>query len=130
MRFVLAVGVALLVACGNPSEAPHFNTGTIVASDDQFVPAVDTVVIGQLITWTFPGSNQDTHNVTWNNSPDTSRTSGNRQPGAPNYQAFFGATGTYSYYCAFHASSGMVGTVTACQPSDSVSGGFNSHACS
>ena len=129
MRFVLAVGLVMLVACGNPSDLPHVNTTQIAAIDDQFSPSIDTVVVSQEIIWSFPTGNADTHTVTWTSSDTSLHNSGDRAPGAPNYKQFFGTVGTYSYQCSHHASMGMVGTLVVCQPSTTVSGAFNPAAC-
>jgi plastocyanin len=125
MRFVLAVGAALLVACGSPSDLPHVNTTMIAAIDDQFSPSIDTVVVSQNITWSFPGGNVDTHNVTWESGPAlTGTSSGDHAPGTANYTQFFGTIGTYTYGCTHHEAQGMVGTLVVCPASTTVSGAF------
>ena len=115
MRFVLAVGLALLVACGSPSDLPHVNTTQIVATDNQFGPQVDTVAANQNIFWSFPSTNGNAHNVTWASGPGTPPApSGTRNPGDDTYTVFFATPGTYTYFCGFHGASdgsGMSGTL-------------------
>ncbi len=115
MRFVLAVGLAMLFACGNPSDLPHVNTTQIAVTDDQFGPAVDTVAANQNIFWSFPPTNGHTHNITWVSGPNPlPPNSGDRMPGAATYVQFFATPGTYTYFCGFHGSAdgtGMFGTL-------------------
>jgi plastocyanin len=125
MRFVLTAAAALLVACGSPSDLPHVNTNLIAATDDQFTPSIDTVVVSQDIIWNFPGNNQNTHNVTWLSGPALNGvTSNDRAPGAPNYAQFFGTVGTYTYACTHHQSEGMTGTLVVCPASNTTAGAF------
>ena len=108
---VLAGGV---LACGPDTTAlGSMNSTEIVASDDMFAPAADTVAVGQNIRWTFNTLNQHTHNVTWDSGPTTPANSGDKIP-ATSYTVFFGQVGTYSYHCTFHGTSaggGMAGTL-------------------
>jgi plastocyanin len=114
MRLVLALGAVIsLIACGNPSAISN-TTNQIAATDDQFGPSLDSVTANQNITWMFPSTNQNFHNVTWLSGPSLPPNSGERGPGAQNYVQFFGTPGTYTYYCTHHGNpdgTGMAGTL-------------------
>jgi plastocyanin len=72
-------------------------------------PAVDTVPVGQAVTWTWTGTGSTTHSVESLGSPSFTSSNGITGNGMV-YTFTFTQPGTYRYECAFHPTI-MSGTV-------------------
>jgi len=122
---VLCALVLILAACGSssPSQPPGGNgngngggngggttpAATVNVIDDQFQPDGVTVQGGEVVRWTWNGSNF--HDVVWAEASIPA----SQLQGTGTYDATMPTTaGTYVYYCSVHGSpqSGMRGTVT------------------
>jgi plastocyanin len=92
---------------------------SVSVRDDNFLsvrngtvnPAVDTVLAGGTVTWTWEPASDDLHSVTSTGSPSFTGHAEAVQP--PPFIVRFNAPGTYSYYCTQHGSptSGMRGRI-------------------
>ena len=71
-----------------------------------FQPSDVTVHVGDVVEWKNTGTLQ--HNVVFGAQKSLSSQTMN---GGDTYEVKFTASGTYSYVCTFHVSSGMTGTV-------------------
>lgn len=80
---------------------------TVTVRDNSFDPATKNVNLGDTIKWTNSGAN--THNVTFD-APLTANL-GDMSPGGSVFSPAFTTPGTFTYFCRFHQSSGMRGTV-------------------
>jgi plastocyanin len=108
LTVVAAIGIAVVAGCSDSTGSSRGgHSTTITVSNNFFDPTPDTVPAGQI---TFNWSNaSNTHNVTWLTGPGTLPTpSGTMATGT--YQATL-QTGTYTYHCTIHSSSGMNGTI-------------------
>jgi plastocyanin len=78
------------------------------------IPAVDTVLAGGSVTWTWAPATTDGHNITSAGSPSFPGRGTVAPPPVPSpYTHVFSSAGTYNYYCSIHGSptSGMRGRV-------------------
>lgn len=90
---------------GGGASGSYGSTTTIYMKDDYFDPQVDTVAVGDTVTW----MNQGT--LTHTTTSDTGLwDSGAVSPGQ-SYKRVFDTAGTFNYHCAFHVSLGMKGTI-------------------
>ena len=91
------------------STAAQATTYTIAATNYVFTPATQSVQVGDIVQWTFSG----THDVTSGSSctADQKFASGTKNTG-DTYSFTFTTKGTFPYFCSFHCSAGMVGTIT------------------
>ena len=80
---------------------------TVAVRDNSFDPTTKNVSLGDTIKWTNSGSN--THNVTFD--PPLTANLGDMTPGGSVFSPAFTTAGTFTYFCRFHQSSGMRGTV-------------------
>lgn len=111
---------ALMVACAGSASSSGDNTyGTgpntpgstgnasvvINMKNNYFAPQVDTVAVGDTVTWTNAGTKN--HTTT---SDSTFWDSGSLAPGQ-SFTHVFTTAGTYPYHCTFHVSLGMTGTL-------------------
>jgi len=84
-------------------------TFTVTATDFSFSPATQTVQVGDVVHWAFEG----THTVT---SGTTCTSDGKFNSGTKNtgdtYDFTFTSIGSFPYFCTFHCSMGMTGTIT------------------
>jgi plastocyanin len=80
---------------------------TVTVRDNSFDPTSKTVSLGDTIKWTNSGAN--THNVTFD--PPLTANLGDMTPGGSVFSPAFTTPGTFTYFCRFHQSSGMRGTV-------------------
>jgi plastocyanin len=77
-------------------------------------PAVDTVLAGGSVTWTWAPATTDGHNITPAGSPTFPGRGTVAPPPLPSpYTHTFAAPGTYNYYCSLHgsATTGMRGRI-------------------
>lgn len=118
----LAILVLLLALLVGPASAA-LPDARVAAAGNVFAPAVVTVRAGEPVSWE---GVLLTHTVTtavsvvnaWqgqgndrSNSDDDVDTFHAALPAGATLTHTFAEPGTYSYFCAFHARSGMVGTV-------------------
>jgi len=90
----LALGVSVAQAGG----------GTVKASNYKFAPKALTITKGSKVTWHWVNGS---HTVTFVKGPfNKSLNKAN-----PTRSRTFTTPGTYKYYCSFHRSLGMTGTV-------------------
>ena len=118
-RLLLPVLVtpALLAACFSEHTAPSTGGEGVTVGNIFFRsnhngsanPAVDTVVAGTTVTWTWGSTGTTSHSVESEGSPSfpgSAILTGNGQT----YSFTFTAPGTYEYDCAVHGSA-MTGTI-------------------
>ena len=84
---------------------PVVTTSVIVRDNNSFNPDYIRVSPGATVTWTWEGTTDEDHNITFSDSRITD--GGNARSGT--HQATFAAAGTYNYSCTNHA--GMDGRV-------------------
>jgi plastocyanin len=120
MRVSPAVIITILTACssGYGPSGPGGGGGPVgsvtVGPSTAFVsrhngsinPAVDTIVAGATVTWTWTGN--DAHSVRSIGAP--SFTSSNTKTGSGSYAVRFDVPGTYQYDCIVHGQA-MTGRV-------------------
>lgn len=123
MRLSPAVIITILTACssgygpsdpggggggGGPVGSVTVGPGIVFVSrhNGSINPAVDTVVAGATVTWTWTGN--DAHSVRSIGAPDF--TSSNTKAGSGTYAVRFDVPGTYRYDCIVHGQA-MTGTV-------------------
>jgi len=80
---------------------------TVTVRDNSFDPQSKSVNVGDTIRWTNQGAN--THNVTFD--APLSANVGDMTPGTSVSSPVFTTAGTFTYFCRFHQSLGMTGTV-------------------
>jgi plastocyanin len=102
-----AICLASALVSTTPLRSAPIST-RIAIIDYAFVPAEQTISIGESITWHNDG--QEPHNVTDANSTWESPALSNGQ----SYSFTFTTLGTYTYYCTIH--SGMLGTIIVTEP--------------
>jgi plastocyanin len=123
---MLATGIS---ACGNGpptasssgSGSPAASIGTVVTPspgatnlvnvsvlDNSYSPAAINAKVGQPVVWTENGV--ATHNVKFDQDPNLA--SSDLSNKGDNFAAQFTAAGTYTFYCSYHKSLGMTGTIT------------------
>ncbi len=117
----LLVVATVVAACGGAGTGPNSYSGggsgggsggtsgtaKIAMWNYYFLPAVDTVAAGTKVTWT----NETSSTVHTSISDSTGIwNSGNVNPGG-SYSYTFNTAGTYPYYCQYHVSLGMKGTI-------------------
>ncbi len=109
---------------GQPSATSQIVDVTVGPGGSRtFSPSTVNISVGDTVKWTWQSDN---HSVTSGSSctadsqfcspNDTSCPSGFLSNTGTVYQHTFGQAGTYSYYCAQHCASGMVGTVNVTAP--------------
>lgn len=86
---------------------------TVQVTNNVFTPSSVTIAAGGTVTWHWPASATNPHNV----SPDGTEPtrSGNPVTGPNTYQYTFNTPGVYQYFCEVHGAAGgigMSGTVT------------------
>ncbi len=86
---------------------------TVQVTNNVFTPSSVTIAAGGTVTWDWPASATNPHNV----SPDGTEPtrSGNPVTGPNTYQYTFNTPGVYQYFCEVHGAAGgigMSGTVT------------------
>ena len=101
----IAATAVMAAACGNSSTGGG-SPLTVQVQDDRYVPAADTVGVGQTVTWTWGSGTAHAHNVAFDDGA----------PGSPlqstgSFTRQFASTGTYSYHCTPHSIVGMVGVI-------------------
>jgi len=86
---------------------------TVTTSGMTFSPSTLTINVGDTVKWVCSSSGSLSHTSTSgsNCTADNKWNSGNLNPG-DTYSHQFTATGTYPYFCTYHCSYGMVGTIT------------------
>jgi len=87
-------------------------TVQVDATNSQFTPKTVTINAGDTIKWvnktsTIPHTSTSGQSCT----PDGKWDSGTLQPGA-SFSRVFNTAGTFPYFCTFHCSIGMTGTIT------------------
>ena len=125
LRAVAVLALAAAIGCSdssgtgttgpNPTPTPG-PVGSVQVGNDFFQsahnnsrPAVDTVAVGQTVTWTWTSTGSTPHSVESEGTP--SFTSSDVKTGnGMTYTMTFTAPGTYHYDCAVHGSM-MSGTV-------------------
>jgi plastocyanin len=101
---------------GSSTSVSTAGSASVSAGDNFFAPPSITIQVGETVTWSNDG--QSAHTVTANGG---SFDSGNLNPGQ-SFSHTFSQAGTFGYYCQYHRSLGMKGTVTV-QASGSGGGG-------
>ena len=99
------------------SQTTAASSGGVSARDNFFTPPSITIQTGETLTWTNEG--QSAHTVT---AAGGSFDSGNLNPGQ-GFSHTFTQSGTFAYYCQYHRSLGMKGTVTVTSPASSSGSG-------
>jgi plastocyanin len=94
-----------------PPTAPAGTGKTVSIVDNSFSPATISVIQGDTVTWKNNGSIAHTSTSGSSCSGDGKWDSGNMAPSAT-YRHVFAAAGSYPYFCSYHCSMGMTGTVT------------------
>jgi plastocyanin len=87
-------------------------TFTVQEQDFVFSPPNQTVSVGDTITWNNVGAIVHTTTSGTSGTPDGLWDSGTMNPGASFSFTFNVPAATYPYYCTFHYTIGMVGSVT------------------
>jgi len=103
-RLAPALAVAL-AACSTSSTAPGTtHTLTISVRDDIFVPKVDSVSVGDTITWVWSAA--QLHDLVFQDSIGNvaAQTSGSTH-------RVFGAPGIYKYRCTLHSTDFVTGSM-------------------
>jgi len=108
---------ALLAACFSERTAPSTGGEGVAVGDIFFSsnhngsanPAVDTVVAGTTVTWTWATTESLPHSVESLGSPSFTSSAIQTGPGKT-YRFTFTAPGTYQYDCAVHGTM-MTGTI-------------------
>ena len=90
---------------------------TVVVRDNFFDPATKTINVNDTVRWTNNGAN--THNVTFDAPLSTNL--GDMAPGTSVVSSPFPSAGTFTYFCRFHVSQGMRGTIVVTPTSSSTS---------
>src|SRR5438552_10740744 len=106
---LLSLVMSSLMLLAAPASAAE---QTVTVQDNRFDPQSKSVNVGDTIRWTNEGT--ATHNVTFD--PPLGANLGDMGPAstAPNNQSVspvFTTAGTFTYFCRFHQSQGMTGTV-------------------
>jgi len=86
---------------------------TVTTSGETFSPSAVSIKVGDTVKWVCSTSGGIAHTTTSGTSctADGKWNSGNMNPGAT-FSFKFTTAGTYNYYCTYHCSMGMTGTVT------------------
>jgi len=122
-RFVVILAmslviVMLLASCSNnsptSSNPPTPNTHDVSMVDSAFQPQDLTIKVGDIVRWTNNGAHTHTSTSGTNGTPDGKWNSGDVTPGNT-YEFTFDTAGTYPYFCHYHWSLGMTGTITVTQ---------------
>ena len=116
LPIVVIVGIVGLVpACGDSTTQPGPGpsgpavTTAVNVIDNSFSPTSNAVSTGETVTWTWNGSNSNSHNVTFDDPSignSATKTSGS-------FARTFNAVGDFTYYCTVHGRAVMSGKVTA-----------------
>ncbi len=123
-RSVAIISICILTAASlisarcskksNPTAPPTPSQGngkTVSIVDNSFNPATITIVQGDTVVWTNNGSIPHTSTSGTSCTSDGKWDSGNMNSGAT-YRHAFATAGSYPYFCTYHCSMGMTGTVT------------------
>jgi len=102
------VGALLLAASCQTTPQPAANH--VNAEEYRFVPESLNVARGDMVTWVNRGAVQHTSTSGTDGIPDGRWDSPAMAPG-DSFQRVFDSTGTFPYYCRFHAGSGMKGKI-------------------
>jgi len=113
--FVVASALFLMIpACGDdddPYDPGPGGANTVAVQASSFSPANLTIKANESVTWQFNGG---PHTVTEGTSPGNPPVplfnSGDQSSGT--FVFTFVTPGTYDYFCNFHFSMGMTGTIT------------------
>jgi plastocyanin len=100
---MLLFGLAMPARCA---------TVVVQEVDFAFNPPNQTVNVGDTIVWTNVGASPHTTTSGTSGTPDGLWDSGNMNPQGPSFPFTFNVAGTYPYYCTYHYTIGMVGSVT------------------
>ncbi len=129
LPIVAIVGIVGLVpACGDsttqPDPGPSGPTVTTAVNviDNSFSPTSNAVTTGQTVTWTWNGSNSNSHNVTFDDPSignSATKTSGS-------FARTFDAVGDFTYFCTVHGRAVMSGTVKVATSDASTDSGAGS----
>lgn len=92
-------------------------SASVSARDNLFAPPSLTIDVGDTVTWSNDGDNA--HTVTANGGGFDS---GNLDPGQ-SFSHSFSEPGTFPYYCQYHRSAGMTGTIKVLASSSGGGGG-------
>ncbi len=120
--WLMMVAAATILGCSSSSTGPSNGggggaAGTVTIGNIFFQsrhngtknPAVDTVAVGTMVTWTWTNTGNTPHSVESEGSP--SFTSSSTQTGSgKTYSLTFTSPGTYQYDCAVHGEA-MTGTI-------------------
>lgn len=112
---IAAALITLFSVCGcKKNSSPSYSGGPtsnggyqITMSNYRFNPSNVTVAKGTVVTWI--NNDYITHTVTSNNGAFDS----GDIPAGKSYTYTFTTTGTFSYYCRYHVSMGMTGTIVS-----------------
>jgi plastocyanin len=121
LKWLLILGAAAAAACSSdntsPSNGGGGNPGTVTVGNIFFKsgnnstqnPAIDTVAVGTMVTWTWTNTGSTPHSV--QSQGATTFTSSATQSGdGKTYSFTFTTPGTYEYDCAVHGSA-MTGRI-------------------
>ena len=111
--WIAACGV-VLVACGGddplePPPGPPVSSAAITVVDNSYSPATVLLTAGGMVTWTWSGTNNNSHNVVFTSGPNPPAGYPTLQATGPSYDATFGTAGTYNFHCTNHG--GMRGAI-------------------
>jgi plastocyanin/LysM repeat protein len=113
----LAVAGAVLWASPGALAGPRTSSASdgrqVEIQDNVFRPRMTTVQVGETLTWVNDGANE--HTTT---SDSDLWDSGTLRPG-DDFSFTFEEAGIYTFYCEFHRSRGMVGSVVVTRPDGS-----------
>ncbi len=100
------LSVALFtVACGEGSPTAPTETTQVTIVDNSFNPSANLIDSGQMVTWTWSGTNS--HNVTF----DDNALANSATQTAGTFAQTFDAAGEFTYYCTVHGRAVMSGRV-------------------
>jgi plastocyanin len=122
MKNLILITSVLFAYCSSLSAQTQH---TITMGAMTFIPANMSINEGDEIIWSNTSSNVHTSTSGTNCTSDGLWDSGNINPGAT-FSRVFSAAGTYPYYCIYHCSSGMTGTITVQQVTGTIQKAENS----
>lgn len=106
MRSALAVAVAL-AACKSSTAAGTAHTLTVSVRDNVFSPQVDSISVGDSVTFTWQGS--QLHDLIFQDSTHIANVSTPQASGSA--KRGFASAGIYKYRCTIHSSDFNTGTM-------------------
>ena len=104
----IAATAVMAAACGNSSTGGG-SPLTVQVQDVRYVPATDTVGVGQTVTWTWGSGTAQSHDIVFEDGAP-----GSPLQSAGSFTRQFASTGAYRYRCTPHSTSytaGMVGVI-------------------